>query len=61
MFACAVMEGGAKAESLARIAVDRMWEAERRHSCEVSGPPKITKLPLGVHLAAETQTSAKEG
>ena len=61
MFAHAEMERGAKAESLARIAVERMWEAERRHSCEVSGPPKITRLPLGIHLVAETQMSAKEG
>jgi len=61
MFAHTEMEGGAKAESLARIAVERMWEAERRCSCKVSGPPKITRLPLGIHLAAETWTSAKEG
>jgi len=39
----------------------RTWVAERRVAGEVSRPPKITKLPLGVHLVAETLTLVKAG
>jgi len=39
----------------------RTWAAERRVAGEVSGPLKMTKLPLGVHLTAETLTLAKVG
>ena len=43
------------------MAAVRMWEAARSWVSVVSGPAKMTMLPLGVHLAAETLTLANSG
>ncbi len=37
-----------------KIADVRIWEAVRRESCEVSRPLKMTKLPSGIYLVADT-------
>ena len=39
----------------------RRWEVAESWSLDMSGPAKMTRFPLGVHLQADTQILAKVG
>ena len=45
----------------AAMAIVRRWEVAESWSLDVSGPARMTRFPLGVHLQADTRMLAKVG